>query len=762
MNTGTKAKVESWRGEPAVTVNGVPYPPMTVTVPIRDPAYLKQLGEAGLKIYYVTADTRWNRPGDGTHPSGPQRTLADLELLLTAVPDAYVMLRLNVSPPADWVNAHPEEMVTYSDGSHECTICTSVGGEPLDGMHSLCSEAWRRDGDAALAEYFGELERSPRFDRIIGFFLCAGGTSEWYYPSGLVRSSGAYGDFSEPFRREFERYLRAKYKDEETLRRVWKRPDASFAHPAIPDLSDRQYISEADSKIIGALRNWEVEGRAIGMKLDMDAALPASVGVFLNADGFARTADFFAAWHESTANTVVHFSRTLKSRYPDLLVGAFYGSYGCTDFYEGSTATGTLTILDCGTVDFLAAPGVYNNREPGGVVAQREMQDSFRIRNMIYVCEDDSRTHRCGPWMQRDAMALYTVKDSIETLKRDFARDLCDEISGWWFDMGGDWYRDPDILALFKRQRETADFAYSLDRTKKNEIALIYDTQSVHHVSQATDALVLDYYRTSDLHRIGAPVDWYFHDDMTRPDMRDYKMYVMINCYCLTGPEREAVFAKARRNGAAVVWLYAPGFIDPGADPVMAAGNISRTVGMNVVMTAKTAFPHFRVDPDHPALRYASASRRYGFIDRDVHSNIWIGPTVLPPAYLNPVFFVDDPEAEIIGRYCSDGKVALAVSYKHGFPSVYCTAQVLRSDLLASLAEWSGCHLFTRTDDVLYANENFAAVHANSDGRREIRFKRPCSPYEVYERRFYGHNVSSIEVEMKLGETKMWSLAGAF
>lgn len=37
-------------------------------------------------------------------------------------------------------------------------------------------------------------------------------------------------------------------------------------------------------------------------------------------------------------------------------------------------------------------------------------------------------------------------------------------------------------------------------------------------------------------------------------------------------------------------------------------------------------------------------------------------------------------------------------------------------------------------------------------------------PYglEVYERRFYSHNVTSIEVEMKLGETKLWSLAGAF
>jgi len=125
------------------------------------------------------------------------------------------------------------------------------------------------------------LKNPPHFDRIIGFFLCAGGTSEWYYPTGLVKSRGAYGDFSEPFRKEYEKYLRRKYGDEATLRRVWGRPDATFERPIIPEPSERQYIWDADDKILSALRNWEVEGRSIGMKLDMNAKMPANVGVFL-------------------------------------------------------------------------------------------------------------------------------------------------------------------------------------------------------------------------------------------------------------------------------------------------------------------------------------------------------------------------------------------------------------------------------------------------------------------------------------------------
>ncbi len=212
-----------------------------------------------------------------------------------------------------------------------------------------------------------------------------------------------------------------------------------------------------------------------------------------------------------------------------------------------------------------------------------------------------------------------------------------------------------------------------------------------------------------------------------------------------------------------MLWLYAPGFINPNAERVMSVENIEKTVGMKLKLIDKTFFPHFRVDPEsHPALSLASASRRYGVIDRDVHSNIWIGPTVLPPVYANPGFSIEDPDATVLGRYCHSGEAAMAMTEKDGFTSIYCAAHVLRSDMLASIAAYAGCHLFMRGDDVLYANENFVAVHAKDDGVRTVYFKKPCSPFEVYERKFYGHNVDHIDVDMKLGDTKMWCVSGAF
>jgi len=52
------------------------------------------------------------------------------------------------------------------------------------------------------------------------------------------------------------------------------------------------------------------------------------------------------------------------------------------------------------------------------------------------------------------------------------------------------------------------------------------DLESINYVSVNTDTMLLDWYRTSDLMRIGAPVDYYFHNDMARPDMPDYKLYI--------------------------------------------------------------------------------------------------------------------------------------------------------------------------------------------------------------------------------------------
>ncbi|GHV28759.1 hypothetical protein AGMMS4952_13270 [Spirochaetia bacterium] len=758
----TYAKIENYRGAPAVMINGKAYPPMAMTARIKKPGYIKALGESGLRIFFLMANTSWLRPGiKGLEPSGLEAFCKNAEDLLREVPDAWIIVRIGLHPPVDWMMNHREELMTYNDGSQQESILASeVHEDRIPGMYSFASELWRADAAAALTEFCDAVDKRAFADRVIGYFLAAGGTSEWYPVNSIHEwDSGRYGDFSPPFLREYSRILREKYGTVENLRAAWNDPNADFEKPPIPNLKERRYIN-IDEKILDALHYMESAERIIGKELDHNPSSEYNLGVLLNADRYNFVADFFYAWHRATANAIIHFAKILKQRYEGKLVGAFYGSYGCTDFYNASTAGATLAIMDSGYCDFLAAPGVYNNREPGGYVAQREMQDSFRLRNQFFVVEEDSRTHLENDFY-RDAMGLYTITDSIDTLKRDFARNICEDIFAWWFDQHAESgrYMHPDIYALFKRQQEIAELAYSLNRTKKNEIALIYDQESIFYASTQTDCLMLDYYRTSDLQRIGAPVDYYFHDDMSRGDMPDYKLYIMLNLFCLTRTERKAIHRKAARNGAVVLWLYAPGFIDPGKEKKMDNAYIESLTGFKTGRIDDTCSPRFKITGSHPALRYGDSCRRYGYIDRDVHSNVWLTPINLSP-YANPFFYIEeDGEAEILGRYCINDKPAYAIKPYKGFTSVYCAAQILRSDLIQSLAEYAGCHLFSHNDDCIYANENFVTVHAKDSGERRISFKKPVSPWEVYQRRSYGSNITEITLDMRLGETLMFCLA---
>lgn len=259
--------------------------------------------------------------------------------------------------------------------------------------------------------------------------------------------------------------------------------------------------------------------------------------------------------------------------------------------------------------------------------------------------------------------------------------------------------------------------------------------------------------------RFGAPVDLYYLKDVALPEMPDYKMYIVLNGYCLSDAEREAIWNKAKKNHAVVLWLYAPGFINYDRTQRMSPDNIRDTVGMDVEMAEETITADFRADNTHPAMRYASRRRFYGRIDKDIHSNVWYDKYMENVSFLTPVFYIrEDKDVQVLGRFCLNGKPAMAVTEKNGFRSVYCATAVVRSEVLASLAEWAGCHLYSHNDDVLYANDHFVTVHAKDDGRRTIYFPKPCNPFEVYEKKYYGNAVTEITVDMELGDTLMWSI----
>ena len=767
-----RASIEKHNGEPTLMIDGVPYPPMAITICRYDEGYLKRLGEAGFRLFYVQARTRWLSP-EGVDENG--EIIADgftqarerIETLIKVIPDAYVIIRLNCNPPMDWLESHTDELRTYNDGSYIRPYDGVYPRNKYEAAQSTASELWKRDASVAILDFCEELEKYPCFARVIGIFLVGGMgyKTEWIFP-GMLHSDGRYGDCSKPFKKAYGNWLKNKYGTEAALQKAWRRDDATFDDPIIPSAVDRDVIGKANKKISSNISSYLTVPQE-------NAKGESHCGVFLNMDTHIHTADFYDAYHDITADLILHFARVLKKKYPAWLFGTFYGNLASMSFYDSSTVTGIFKLLDSGVIDFLSGPDIYRDREPGKCLVQREMQDTFRLRNLLYVRENDVRTHLTMPYFQRERMGVSDVEDSITVLKRDFAHTICDDVYAWWFDMRGHftdirnekvddevfWYDDPDILKLFKRQQEIAKEAYDTDRTKKNEIAVIADNDSFHCVSNHLSSMTMDTWRISDLHQIGAPVDWYFHDDMSKPNMPDYKLYIMANQYDLNDEQRAQIFAKARKNHAMVLWLYAPGFIDRENNVRMSIENIEKTVGMKVGYINYAQSPFFRIeDKAHSVLRFADKYRRYGYIEQAIRDNLTGALSFTETPYVNPCFYIDDDNVQVLGRYTGNKLVSFAMREMDGFTSVYCCTPTLNKELLASLAEYAGCHLYTDTRDILYANEHYVAIHATYSGMHHIDFKKVCTPVEVYEQKAYGELVSSIDVEMHFGETKMWKI----
>ena len=95
-----------------------------------------------------------------------------------------------------------------------------------------------------------------------------------------------------------------------------------------------------------------------------------------------------------------------------------------------------------------------------------------------------------------------------------------------------------------------------------------------------------------------------------------------------------------------------------------------------------------------------------------------------------------------------------------GYTTVFSAAKWLSADVYRGIGGMAGCRVYEDEGDFVFANDRFLTIHAKTAGQKTIRFKRPCDPWEVYERKSYGEGVKEITVRMVRGGTMMFSLTG--
>lgn len=735
----TKAYVKTINQIPEIYIDDVPFSGTVMTVASKrdgilkaDEAYFKRLGAAGVRLFFLICDTEF------TSPACYSDFKAEAEAILRAVPDAYIILRVGLQPTKEWTDAHPEALITFNDGSTCKTYMKTESYSEEIGAYSLHAEAWKRDAGAALMSFVEKVDKEPFKDRIIGYFVAAGSSSEWL-PSmhlSIRKEDPLYYDFNESFQSYFSSYIEKKYGEK-------------VAEDEIPNNAERYYILEFDREV-EALRGGRPHFPAPGVPTN-----GTSHGSFCDIEKNRKTVDFYMAWGEATAESILYFADLLKKRFPQRLVGVFYGYTRVA--HQSGNFTGLKKLLKSPLVDFCAAPGDYENRQPGGFEPLRTPFDSYRLYNTVFFAEDDTRTHLENAYY-RSAYEMYTEADSVNVMKRNFAKNALTGNSAWWFDQfhGGGRYDNPAILSLLSAQAKVQKEIMRNGRYKQNEIAFIYDTESRIAASHGSSHMSITLMKNYSLGRIGAPYDEYLLSDMENEEMPDYKLYIFAAAYMTDEHKREIIHKKLQKNHATALWMYGAGYINPDAEKKMSCDNIRSLTGFSVSEHMDKVYDSFfKICGTNEMTKHMQRNHIYGRSEVPMFSHQSM-QVFEPRTYACPLFSIEDEEAEILGNFCDGNGGAFGIKEYKGFTSIWCGAKFLQPDFIREVAKYAGCHIYSEDGDVIYAGSGYVAIHASKSGEKKISLPEKAICTEVYEEKVYGEKTDLITCFMEEGETKMF------
>lgn len=757
------AEIKQYNGRSAIIIDGKVCPPSFMTIRTRsnngkditfDKEYFRNLGESGVKLFPVHCNTLWLQPH--------ALDIFDKEarMILEVVPDAYLVPRIGLHPTNEWILEHPEECLTYSDGTKPGVhLFTESYEADIPMCYGLFSSKWREAAGEALADLWKKMMKLPYADHIVGCFPAAGNTSEWYWNAPFIDTENKRVlGHSEAFKREFSCYLRDTYGTDENLRKAWKRDDVSIDEPLIPTCEEHYFYSQVDLDVA------QPPHRIYSFMDYVPERSDSTIGSFIDQDKCPHVFDFYHSLHYGTARSQLYFAKIIKDITPDKLVFMCYGSQGCTDPIKGGRTSYTRMILESDCYDIMLNPSVYDNRIPGGAVGQRVCQDSYSLHNKIYISQEDNRT-LAETQYQKKFSYIYDMTDSVNLMKREFGKDICDDIYCWWFDQlpGGKRYKYPEIYELLKKQQSIAKEAYELNREKKSEIAFIFDEESMQSVSLQTHVNIVEAIRNFEIAKVGAPVDQYYHNDMANPNMPSYKMYLFVNTFMLTAEEREVIKAKLRKDKALAVWIYAPGFIDTQADKKMSVKHMQELTGIHIEMVDNCFDSVFRWNGEkHPISSNLDERAYYGKIMEwhSVSTAAKQNGIIHRAPYLYPLFYAEDKAAKHLAYFgaCEYQYPAVSVKEVDGFTSVLYGAKHIKRDVIRELARYAGAHIWCESDDVVYVGRNYITFHASSKGTKTLKFPEAMDVYEVYEDKCYGKAVTELNFEVYTGETKMFRI----
>ena len=656
----------------------------------------------GLSKYGGVSDC-WRGPGKYDFSSVDRM----LSQVIKEDPEALILPRVNINPPAWWLKAHPEEASLFYRRS---------GSSGRGRYASFTSKRWIEDATRALRQYIRHINSSPYGKHIVGYNIMAGAGGEWVYSW-----SPRYHDYSLNQLRGFRKWLRGRYSNIAALREAWKDPGVTFDSAQIPSYKERM---KGDY--------YEFRDRAKG----------------------TRVTDYLSFHSIAVTDALLHFAGAVKEETErKKLTWFFYGYhfFGNDPYVFLNEGHNNLArLLRSPDVDVVCAPHISRGKHVGGATVAPVPIGSVRLNRKLYYNEDDSRTFLSG---RHDYGHTETLAQTVNVLKRNFAYCLSHGISLWWMDWGRHWYNHDTVMQTIARVQEIATESLTRDRRPNAEIAVIVSEESVNYLRPSTSllmSLIPEQY-CHHLPYVGAPFHTYLLSDLAR--IPEYKFYIFLDTFRLSNEDKKTIRKKILCNNHTVLWVYAPGYV---TEKALVPEAVTEITGIKLAAKHLGGRLHLTLcDMDHeitkgldPGLEWVSWGA-FGPVFYCVDSEAGV---------LGMLKAVPATDQQGKAKTAVLFKPGLAVKEMDGWRSVWCGVPAIPAGVLRGIAGAAGVHIYTPGNDVVYANRFMVAVHTRYAGKRVISLPHPASVTDAFTGEKIAEKAKTFEVHLDQFETGIWLL----
>jgi hypothetical protein len=619
-------------------------------------------------------------------------------------PEAYYLIRLDMTPYSNWYKIHPNDSTLGKDG------------KPLKDRHGRVgppcywSEFYRASVDEYLRRVIGHMKTRPYFRSIVGFFVSGNDDGQFYYALGKTRT--LQQGTSPAAQVTFRKWLRCRYADNAALQRSWNDPNVTLDNAKTTVSSDRY------------------------------------PGNFLNPATQQHEIDVICFLNESMGEFGNRMCKVAKETAGKPIISVMWwgrgGELGVYPLFAQSKI-----VLPSKSVDLMGAQGGYwGERENGNTSIIPWVFDSVRTHGKVSVIEADSRTWVSGfksLYHDYHCSRYWTEYDLRNVLLRESGKAFSIGGGMWWYDMDAGWFKTPEAMKIVKDIASAGNLLSNKQAVfTPAEIVFVIDEQNYYSTTEQINIWNGPNYQTirsnqRAMMRSGLKYDCYYFNDIIERNMTGYKIYVFMNLFNIS-PEREKfINQKLKRDGKNLVWLYAPGYLGPKG---RSEKRMSSLTGIQIRQDGiNTGFADF---VSGPSLTNGIAGTQAG-----------IGLNMTGER-----FIVDDRSNGTvpIARYREDNKVAGAI---HKFPdwnSVYMAIPSgFTPGFLQNIAKLGNAHIYNTTpgDLFMHHRDDLICLHGIEGNKNLIKLPYDATVKDLITGKPVPSAGNKVTVKLQPGETRL-------